>query len=138
MQTENGIIKFSRTPEGLYAYKPLAIYLKHVAETKCMSPPTKTGGAQLSNMVSTVTENRKGYIQRQFEKRKKIVRRFYHIVRCPTVDIFKHIQQHNIIRNCPVTIYDVNISDKIYDADIRALKGNTTQNRPTPVNNGLL
>ena len=40
MQTDNGIIKFSRTPEGIYAYKPPAIYLKHVAESKCMYSPT--------------------------------------------------------------------------------------------------
>ena len=51
MQTDNVIIKFSRTPEGIYSYKPSASYLKQVAETKCMSPPTETSGAQLIHMV---------------------------------------------------------------------------------------
>ena len=51
MQTDNAIIKFSRTPEGIYCYKPSASYMKQVAETKCMSPPTETSGAQLIHMV---------------------------------------------------------------------------------------
>ena len=68
IKTDNGIIKFIRTPEGLYAYKSSASYLKHMADTKCMSPPIETSVVQLSNMVLTVTENSKGYIQRQFEK----------------------------------------------------------------------
>ena len=66
MHTDNGIIKFRRIPEGLYAYKPSASYLKQVSATKYMSPPTETNGAQLSNMVSTVAENCKGYTERQF------------------------------------------------------------------------
>ena len=70
MHTDNGIIKMSRTPEGLYSYKPSFSYLKQVDYTKCMSPPTETSGSQLSNMVLTVIENRKGYTQRQFENSK--------------------------------------------------------------------
>ena len=35
-------------------------------------------------------------------------------------------------------INDVNISDKIYGADISVLKGNTNQNMPTPVKNYLV
>ena len=83
MQTDNGIIKFSRTPEVLYDYKPSSIYLKHVAETKYMSPPMETSGSQLSNMVLTVTENLKFYTQRQFENSKR-AKQLYHIVGCPT------------------------------------------------------
>ena len=137
MQTDNGIIKFSRTPEVIYSYKLSAIYLKHVAETKCMSPPTETSGTQLRNMVSTATENRKDYTQLQFKNSKR-ARRLYHIVGCPTVENFKHILRQNIIRNCPVTIGDVNIADKIYGANIGALKCKTNRNMPTPVNNDLV
>ena len=72
MKTGNGIIIFKSTPEGLYTFKPTASYLKHVDETECMYPPTETIGAQLSNMVLIVTENSKGFTQRQFEKWKKI------------------------------------------------------------------
>ena len=137
MNTENGIIKFIRIPEGLYYYKPSAIYLKQVDETKCISPTTETSGSQLSNMVSTVTENHKGYTQRQFEN-SKILRQLYHIVGCPTVENFKHILRQKIIRNCPVTIYDMNIVKCFYDAYIGALKEKTTRNIPTPVKNDLV
>ena len=60
-------IKSRRIPEVLYACIPPDICLKELAETKCMSPPTETSGTKLINMVLTVTENRKGYNQRQFE-----------------------------------------------------------------------
>ena len=83
IKTDNGIIKFIRTPEGLYAYKSSASYLKHMADTKCMSPPIETSVVQLSNMVLTVTENLKFYTQRQFENSKR-AKQLYHIVGCPT------------------------------------------------------
>ena len=111
IHTNNGIIKFNRTPDGLYANKPSASYLKQVTEEKCMSPSTETIGAQLSNMVLTMTDNIKGYTQHQFENEKRAIQ-LYHIVVCPTVDNFKHILRKNSIRNFPVKIDDVNISGK--------------------------
>ena len=91
----------------------------------------------MSNMVSKTTENSKGYTQCKFEN-SKIARRLYHIVGFPTINNFKHILGQKIIRNCPVTIDNVNISKKNYGANIGALKGKTTQNRPTHVNNYLV
>ena len=90
MQTDNVIIKFSRTPEGIYAYKPSSSYLKQVDGTKFMSPQTEMSGAQLSNLVSTLTENFKGYTQHQFENT-KIERLLYHIILFSKVENFKHI-----------------------------------------------
>ena len=98
MHTYNGIIKFRRTPEGLYSYKQSASYLKQVVETKYMSPPTETSGSQLSNMVSTMPENCKGCTQHQFENSKR-ARRLYHIIGFPIIENFKHILQQNNIRN---------------------------------------
>ena len=142
VHTADGTVKFKRTPEGLYAYRPSKEYLRKVAETKCMEPPKDSTGSkvtnlQLSNMIATVTENRKGYTQRQFEDAKR-ARRLYHIVGCPTVENFKHIIRQNIIKNCPVTIEDINIAEKIFGADIGALKGKTTRRRPTPVKDDLV
>ena len=102
-----------------------------------MSPPTDTIGAQLRKMVSTVTENCKGYTQRQFEN-EKIAKCLYNIVVFPMVESFKHIIRKNTIRNCPVTINDVSISKKIYGADIGALKVKTTLNRTKPLKNDLV
>ena len=39
----------------------------------------------------------------------------------------------NIIKNCPVTIEDVNIAEKIYGPDIGMLKGKITRQKPVPV-----
>ena len=137
MQTNNGIIKFSITPEGLYVYKPPDSYLNHMAESKFMSPPMERSGSQLSIMISTVTENHKGYTQRQ-SKNSKIARQLYHVFECPTVDNYNQLLQQNIIRDCPVKIEDVNIAEKIYRANIGELKGKTIQNMPTPVKNDFV
>ena len=56
--------------------------------------------------MSSVSENRKGYTERQFNEAKR-ARKLYHIVGCPTVENFKHILCENIIRNCPVTVEDL-------------------------------
>ncbi len=128
MHTDNGIIKFEATPEGLYAYQPSAQFLKEVANTKKMKPPKQ----ELSNMVTTVAENRKNYTQRQYERAKE-ARKLYHIVNAPSIQKFKHILRQNLIQNCPVTSEDVNIAEKIFGEDIGKLKGKSTRRRPVPV-----
>ena len=133
---DTGIVKFERTPERLYAYKPSQKYLKSVAESKNMLPAGDVN-VQVSNLVSTVSENQKGYTQRQFENAKR-ARKLYHILGCPTVENFKHILRQKIIKNCPVTIDDVNIAEKIFGPDIGAMKGKNTRHRPTPVKDDLV
>jgi hypothetical protein len=64
VHTNGGVIKFTRTPDGLYAYKPSEAYKKHVADSN------ETGRHYVDNMVSTVRENMMGYTQRQFENAK--------------------------------------------------------------------
>ena len=134
-----GTVKFKRTPEGLYTFKPSQAYLDDIAESKKQSKKNELTHLQADNkatpncnMVTTVTENRKGYTDRQFENAKR-ARSLYHIVGCPTVENFKHILRQNIIKNCPVTVEDVNIAEKIFGPDIGALKGKSTRRRPTPV-----
>src|SRR5210317_1873698 len=41
--------------------------------------------------------------------------------------------QHNMINNCPITIEDINIAEKIFGKDIYALKGKTTKQKPISV-----
>jgi hypothetical protein len=133
-------IKFARTPEGLYAYKPTKQYLVEVAESKGMSPPIKDDkGAEdhKSFLVATLSENRKGYTQRQFEDAKR-ARKLYHIVGCPTLENFKHILRQNIIKNCPVTPADVDLAEKIFGPDIGKLKGKTTRKAPPRVKEDLV
>jgi hypothetical protein len=139
VHSNSRIIKFERTPDGLYVYKPTANFKNQVAELKKTKiiPLHDDGGRQVSNMITTAQENTKGYTQRQFENAKR-ARRLYHIVGCPTVENFKHILRHNIIKNCPVTADDVNIAEKMFGGDIGALKGKSTRSRPTPVKDDLV
>jgi hypothetical protein len=85
-----------------------------------------------SHRINTVTENRVGYTQRQFEQAKK-GQELYHIVGTPTIETFKTLLKMNAIRNCPVTTEDVNIAGKIFGPDMSSLKGKLTLQKSTPV-----
>ena len=55
---ENKVVRFKRTPDGLYCYK--------VPQTYKESLTSKPQEGK-SNLVDTVTKNRQGYTQHQFE-----------------------------------------------------------------------
>jgi hypothetical protein len=85
-----------------------------------------------------VAENRKGYILRQFERAKE-ARRLYHVVVTPAVNNFKPLFWMNVIQNCPATVEDVNISEKIFGPDMSSLKGkSSTRRKPKPVRIDLI
>ena len=50
-----------------------------------------------------------------------------------TINNFKHILRQNLIKNCPVTLRDVEIAEDIYGPDIGTLKGRSTRKRPPVV-----
>jgi hypothetical protein len=77
---ENKIIKFKYSPEGLYQYEVSKGYKKNLKNDEI-----ETG---TSNLISTVTENHKGYIFHQFGQAKE-ARKLYHIVGTPTLENFK-------------------------------------------------
>ena len=71
VHTNDGIIKFDRTPEGLYVLKPTAKFLNHVAATKqTKMRAIQDGGpdSKVCNMVSTVEENKSMFTPRQCER----------------------------------------------------------------------
>jgi hypothetical protein len=68
----------------------------------------------------------------------KKARKLYHIIGCPTVENYQHILKQNINRNCPVTIEDLKIAQKIFGPDIGALKGKSTTSKPQPVKSDLI
>ena len=39
----------------------------------------------------------------------------------------------NTIKNCPVTVEDVSIAEKIFGPDVSSLKGKSTRRKPKPV-----
>src|SRR5210317_2332452 len=128
---ENGIIKFKRNKDGLYMYKPTESYLQEVKETNEKQNTEKYEDTQttgVSNAISTVTGNKIGFTKRQVEDAEK-ARKLYYVLGCPTVQNFKHILRQNIIKNCPVTMEDVNIAEQIYGPDIATMKGKTTRKK---------
>ena len=118
VHTENGPIKFEKSPEGLYHYK----IPEHLLKKK-----PKTQGT--SNLVEMVAENRQGYTKRQYEKA-KTARAMYHNVGPATVENFKHMIRSNMVKNCPVTVEDVTIAEKIFGPAMSSLKGKSTRQKP--------
>jgi hypothetical protein len=91
----------------------------------------------ISNLISAVIESRQGYTLRQYERVKE-ARRLYHIVGTPAVNNFKSLLRMNAIQNCPVTVEDINISEKIFGPDISSLKGKLVRGKPKPVRQDLI
>jgi hypothetical protein len=93
----NNTLKFECNPKGLYTYKVSDEYLK-----------------KQSHLINTGKENRVGYTQRQFEQAKR-AQELYHIVGTLTKELFKTLIKMNAIKNCPMTIEDVNNAKKILE-----------------------
>jgi hypothetical protein len=126
VHTEDGnTLKFEQTPEGLYANRPPQEFLNKVARSK-------TKPARKQNFVSMVKENLEGFTKREIEDA-MVARKLYHASGCPTVDSLKMMIRMNQIKNCPVTVNDVNNVTKIWGPDIGALKGKTTRRTPSRV-----
>jgi hypothetical protein len=122
VHTENGLIKFEASPQGLYRYKVSQNYLDGLKEMV----------QETSNIVTTVAENRKNYTQRQFDRAKE-ARKLYHNLGTPTVQNFKALLKANMVANCPITTEDVDIAEKIFGPSMSSLKGKSTRRSPKPV-----
>ena len=80
----------------------------------------------------TVKENKEGYTQREVE-RAQMARRLYHAMGAPTPMNLKYALRQNLIQNCPVTVDDVVLAEKIYGPDISTLKGRSTRRKALPM-----
>ena len=56
----------------------------------------------------------------------------------PTVKNFKGLIRMNIIKNCPVTVKDSKIAEKIFGPDISTLKGKSVSNKPKQVTRDIV
>ena len=90
-----------------------------------------------SNIVTTLSENWRGYTNHQFD-RAKTARKLYRIIGTPTVENFKVLLCMNAIQNCPVTVEDVKIVKRIFGPDMSSLKGKSTRRKPKPVRKDLV
>jgi hypothetical protein len=82
--------------------------------------------------INTVTGNKKNYSKRQI-KGAEIAKELYAKLARPSMKNYKWIVLSNQIKNCPVTLEDIDIATNIWGKDIAALKGKTTSTKSTPV-----
>ena len=123
-------IKFPRQPNNLYAYRPMKHEYRLFDSPNCQSAASSSAKA---SFLETVEDNARFFTQQQFERAKR-ARQLLHTLGCPTIQDLKMIVQTNAIRNCPVTLEDINInvSQKIFGEDVASRKGKTTRMKPAP------
>ena len=83
-------------------------------------------------LVKTVSENKYSFTGRQI-KGAEAARSIYATLVYPSAKYYKWVIQSNHIKNCPVTVQDVDVSQKFWGKDIAALKGKTTQRKSNVV-----
>ena len=79
------------------------------------------------NLVfNTVAENMKLFSKRQI-KEAETARKLYATLSYPSLKDFKWVIRSNQIKNCPVTIENIDVALKVWGKNIAALKGKTTR-----------
>jgi hypothetical protein len=82
--------------------------------------------------VNTVSENKEGFTKRQI-KGAELARTLYKTLSYPSMNEFKWVIRSNQIKDCPMTIQDIDVALKIWVKKISALKGKTTWSKTNPV-----
>jgi hypothetical protein len=82
--------------------------------------------------ISTVSEN-KGVFTKMQIKGAETARALYTTLSYPSMKDFKWVIRSNHIKDCPVTVQDVNVAIKIWGKNIAPSKGNTTWIKTNPV-----
>ena len=109
-------MEFVRHPSGLHYYDP------------------RTYG---KTFVHTVAENMANYTKRQV-KSAQAARTLYRALGYPSLKDFRLALMTNLIKDCPVTVQDVDVAHAIWGKDIAALKGKTTRRKPIPVADSVM
>ena len=86
--------------------------------------------------VNTVSENKEGFTKRQI-KGAEVARTLYATLSYPSMKDFKWVIRSNQIKDCPVTVQDVDVALKIWGKNIAALKGKTTWKQTKSSGKGL-
>jgi hypothetical protein len=78
--------------------------------------------------VNTVSENKEGFTKRQI-KGADLARGLYKTLSYPSMKDFKWVTRSNQIKDCPVTVQDMDVALKIWGKNIAAMKGKTTRRK---------
>ena len=87
--------------------------------------------------VTTVSGNMEGFTKREI-KDAEIARTLYTTLIYPSWNDYKWAVRGNQIKNCPITVQDVDVAFKIWGKNIQALKGKTTRTKPEVVARDLV
>jgi hypothetical protein len=117
VHTKNGIIKFRRSAEGLYYYKP-----NYKAGTIMVQT--------VKGKLSFFTDSQVSLAQR--------AHKLLHALGCPFIVDLKRIIKMNSIKNCPVTTEDLDLAEKIYGPFVVSLKGKTVCQSLAPIVNDVI
>jgi hypothetical protein len=82
--------------------------------------------------VNNVSVNKTGFTKQQI-KCAEIARNLYKTLSYLSMKDFKWLIRRNKIKDCPVTIQDIDVATKIWGKNIAALKGKTTRSKTHPV-----
>ena len=82
--------------------------------------------------INTVVGNKEGFTKRQIKGAQE-ARELYAKLGYPSVKDYKWIIQSNQIKDCPITVQNIDDSTKIWGKDVPALKGKTVRKKPTHV-----
>jgi hypothetical protein len=78
--------------------------------------------------ANTFSENKDGLSRRQL-KGAQAARELYSNLAYPSLKDFKWAIVSNQIKNCPVTVADIDTAQMVWGKDISALKGKTTRKK---------
>ena len=112
------VVRFKRNHEGLY-HVPFSDNYDKLVQTR-------------SSHIETIQGNAKAFSKREVERARR-ARELFHILGTPSLDNYKAIIRANMIRNCPVTITDIDNAERIYGPSVAALKGKSTRKTPKPI-----
>ena len=87
--------------------------------------------------ITTVSGNKEGFTKRQI-KGAEAARALYATLSYPSMKDFKWVICSNQIKDCPVTVQDIDVAFKIWGKNIAVLKGKTTQSKPDIVARDLV
>ena len=87
--------------------------------------------------VTTVSGNMEGFTKREIRDA-EIARTLYTTLIYPSWTDYRWAVRGNQIKNCPITVQDVDVAFKIWGKNIQALKGKTTRTKPEVVARDLV
>jgi hypothetical protein len=108
--------------------KPNMEFRMHACGLYCYDPRKPEHRA----FVSTVSKNKEGFTKRKI-KGAETARSLYTTLSYPSIKDFNWVIRSNQIKDCPVTVQDVNVAITIWGKNIAAFKGKNTRSKTNPV-----